>query len=284
MASRVNFGLKNVHYSTFTYKAGTGYTYDTPKPIPGAVELSLENNSSESPFYADNTVYYNTYSAGTYTGTLTIAKLPDSFATEILGEKSINELGLLAEDNDNHHREFALLFQIENDVNSDKFCLFRCSASRPGLSGATTTETVEPQTVELAFTAIAREGDEKIKIRTTDTTPKGVHDIWFTRVFDGSVINATVAKNAAFTKPGNGDITINFTTTGGAKVTGVKVDGNNLTVNTQYVYTEGQNTVTIKQAYLAALPEGNHEVSIITDKGNYVTLPLEVKPAAAAQA
>lgn len=280
MASRVNFGLKNVYYSTFTYKAGTGYTYDVPKPIPGAVELSLENNSSESPFYADNTVYYNTYSAGTYTGTLTIAKLPDSFATEILGEKPINELGLLVEDNDNHHREFCLLFQIENDVNSDKFCLFRCSASRPGLSGATTTETVEPQTVELSFTAIAREGDEKIKIRTTDLSPEGVHKAWFDRVLDGSIVNTSVSA-PSFTKGSGADTTVVVTSTSGnITLQKVFVNDNEILTDGGKNWSATGGTLTIKPAAINVLPDGTHNLMITTDKGNYVVLPLEIKPAA----
>lgn len=280
--SKVSFGLKNVHYATFTYNAGQGYTYDAPKPIPGAVELTLENNSSESPFYADNTVYYNTYSAGTYTGTLTIAKLPDTFATQILGEKLVAGANLLVEDNNYQHKEFALLFQIENDEKNDKFCLFRCSASRPGLTGATTTDTVEPQTVELSFTAIAREGDEKIKIRTTDTTPQGVHDSWFTRVLDGSIINSIAQANFTFTKDAAADLTIPVASTGTIVVNGIMLNGATVAAGTQNANWQVQpaGTMVVKQAYLNGLANGVHDLTITTDKGNYITVPLTVQATA----
>ena len=46
MANKVKYGLKNVHYAVITENNGET-TYDTPKPIPGAVNLTLSPRGKE---------------------------------------------------------------------------------------------------------------------------------------------------------------------------------------------------------------------------------------------
>ena len=57
MSNKIKFGLKNVHYAVVTETDGE-ITYDTPKPIRGAVNLTLDAAGESVQFYADDSVYY----------------------------------------------------------------------------------------------------------------------------------------------------------------------------------------------------------------------------------
>ena len=81
-ASKVYFGISNVHYAVLDEEEGT---YGTPVPIYGAVKLSLEKEGEESKFYADNTVYYTSDTNAGYTGSLEMALFPDQFLIDVLG-------------------------------------------------------------------------------------------------------------------------------------------------------------------------------------------------------
>ena len=85
MPNKVKFGLKNVHYAPLTEAAG-GDTYDTPIPIPGAVNMSLEPVGEDSEFVADDIEYYTSSGNNGYDGDLEIALVPESFEEDVLGE------------------------------------------------------------------------------------------------------------------------------------------------------------------------------------------------------
>ena len=69
-----------------TVAANGTYSYDTPIPVPGAVNLSLSAEGDSTDFYADNVKYFNSTANNGYSGDLEIAMIPDSIRTEILGE------------------------------------------------------------------------------------------------------------------------------------------------------------------------------------------------------
>ncbi|MDK7064266.1 major tail protein, partial [Gardnerella vaginalis] len=53
MGNKVKYNLKNVYAAKLKKDAGGSFNYDTPKPIPGAVSISLDAEGESSPFYAD---------------------------------------------------------------------------------------------------------------------------------------------------------------------------------------------------------------------------------------
>ena len=70
--NKVQFNLKNVHYSVLTKTVGTGgtisYSYATPVAIPGGgVNLTLDPAGETTPFYADGVIFYNAISNSGYT-------------------------------------------------------------------------------------------------------------------------------------------------------------------------------------------------------------------------
>ena len=100
---KVQFNLCNAHYAVLTDTVSTSgvhsYSYGTPKPIPGAVTLTLDAAGDTSTFYADGMAYYQTQANNGYSGTLTIADVPQTFAEQILKQIkdviSVSRLDLL---------------------------------------------------------------------------------------------------------------------------------------------------------------------------------------------
>lgn len=149
MANKVQFGLSNVHYATRNVDEGT---YATPVPVKGAVSLSLDVEGDSSKFYADNSAYFATNKNDGYTGTLEIAYAEQKMLTDLLNFK--DDGGLLLEFSDSQPAPFALLFEIDGNVNKQRFVLYNCTLARPKTDTKTTEGTVEPGTVSLELTAI----------------------------------------------------------------------------------------------------------------------------------
>ena len=183
--NKVTFGLKGTHYAVITEDAKGKATYGTPKPLPGATELSLEAKGENSEFYADNTVYYSTSSNQGYEGTLTLALLPKDFRVEVLGD--ILENGVLTENANAKTKKIALMFEFDGDVKATRHVVYNCTVSRPGMSSSTKSESVEPGTTELSFIAAPRV-DGVVKRSTTGETSEDVYNKWYTKVFDGDAV------------------------------------------------------------------------------------------------
>ena len=164
MANKVKFGLKNVHYAVIT-ETGSGITYDEPKSIPGAVNLTLDAAGESVQFYADDMVYYEENTNDGYTGSLEMALIPDDFRVDVLGDK-LDTNGALIENKDAKAKHFALLFEFDGDAKKTRHVLYYVLASRPSVSGSTRTNTKEPQTETMNITArpAPYTGDVKAKV------------------------------------------------------------------------------------------------------------------------
>lgn len=185
MANKIQFGLRNVHYFPITDTDGD-ITYGAPVKVPGAVSLTLDPRGDLAEFYADNMLYYSSSSNDGYDGTLTIARIPEQFAIDALGEVKDENDGTLTERADAKQKPFALAFEFDGDQKATRHILYYCSASRPTVTGETTTNTREPQTNELSFIASPRHTDYAVKTKTTEATSPEIYDAWYTTVYDKS--------------------------------------------------------------------------------------------------
>ena len=141
MANKVKFGLKNVYYSVITVDADGVTTFGTPVAIKGAVNLSLSASGDTNNFYADDMKYWSGTSNNGYEGDLEIALIPDSFKTDVLGFTLTAEGGIL-ETGDEKAKNFALLYEINGDVERRRFIDYHCTATRPSAEASTTEDSI----------------------------------------------------------------------------------------------------------------------------------------------
>lgn len=179
--NKVKFGLSKVYYSKITYGEDGTRTFAAPKPLPGAVSLSLEAQGESVKWYADNILFYASATNTGYQGDLELARITDEFRRDIYGDVKDTATGVQYENAAAEPAHFALLFQFEGDVHATRHIMYDCVAGRPSVASNTTNETKEPVTSSIPVTAAPRE-DGIVKGSTTDDTPAATYNAWFTAV------------------------------------------------------------------------------------------------------
>ncbi|MBF4500235.1 phage tail protein [Savagea sp. SN6] len=181
MTNKVRYGLTNVHVAVIEDVKDDKEVYGEFQRVRGAVNLSLDPQGDQTPFYADNMAYHVFTSNAGYEGSIELAELPEFFLEEILGEKKVN--GVLVEDINAKGKSFALAFEFDGDKKATRHVLYNCTASRPTISGQTNAESIEAQTSELTFTA-APSAKGVVRAKTASETADEVYNTWFTAPFD----------------------------------------------------------------------------------------------------
>lgn len=188
MENKIKYGLKNVYYAIATIDSNGAATYGEPVAFPGAVSLSLDPQGDTTPFYADNIVYWTGISNTGYEGTLEVARVIDSFKTDVLGFIN-SEKNVLLEDAGAEAVHFALLFQFEGDKKATRHVMYNCTATRPSTGSSTKNETVEPGTESLdiratsIYVAGVSGGKDIVKAESVEGTDATVYSSWFTTVY-----------------------------------------------------------------------------------------------------
>jgi len=182
VGNKVQFSLKNVHYAPITVGEDGAITFETPIHIPGAVSLTMNRQGSEVKFIADGVVYYASYSNEGYSGTLTIALIPDHFRKTILRETEDETDHVLVEYANTETRPFALLFEIEGDEKATRRVLYYCTVGVPGEDADGQTQKT-PKTEAMDITASAL-SDGRTRARTMANTVDEVFNNWFKKVWE----------------------------------------------------------------------------------------------------
>lgn len=178
MANKVKFGLSKCYYSVWNESADT---YATPVALEGAVTLTLDQQGNETNFRADNIDYWTTFANSGYSGSLELAKVPDAFKVDVLGEVVDANSGIQYELGTAQPKPFALLFQIEGDDEAFRLAFYNCKCSRPSVgSNTTAADSIEPVTETIDITAKARPTDGLIKGVATETA--SAYANWFASV------------------------------------------------------------------------------------------------------
>lgn len=180
--NKVQFNIKNVHYAVQTVTEGN-VSYETPVHVPGAVSLSLDAAGEITPFYADGIVYYKSAANNGYEGDLEMARFPDQMLQDIWKQVMDNNKVLMERSNV-EFSNFALMFQIDGDIDGEYYLLYNCSGTRPGITANTNTDTKEPQTQTSTISATPL-ADNRVMARTTSATTPETKANWFKSVYEG---------------------------------------------------------------------------------------------------
>lgn len=181
---KVKFNIKNVHIAVKNTDDSGKVTYETPFRIPGAVSLSLEAQGELTPFYADGITYYTSSSNSGYKGDVEFALITDEYREKILKE-TVDENGVMIETVNADTVEFALLFEIDGDQKSTRFCFYNCTSTRPTVESKTVEDVKEPGT-ETVTISCGASADGTVRAKTTKEVTSEVYDSWYTSVYEKS--------------------------------------------------------------------------------------------------
>lgn len=177
--NKVEFGISNLFVGVFDEDSQGNITMGTPEAVPGAVSLTLDAETNETKFYADNTVYWSDYTDNGFSGEVNVALFPESFKLKYLGyEKLAN--GGVAQVKGAFKPKAYLMFQAEGDEAARKVIMYN-----------------------IAFGAISREhntvGENKeVDTETIPITVTGSNSTGITRA---SYDNTASAYPTLFTTP-----------------------------------------------------------------------------------
>lgn len=152
--NKIRFGFKNVYYAIID-ESGEAPTWGKPKRWEGARSLTLDAEGEQSNYFADDHQYFVTSSNSGYSGSLTMAYMPDEVLEDIFGY-IVTDRGTLAEDANVLPKSFALLCEFSGDANGTRHCFFKCTPSRASTEANTKEESIDPteQTLDITCSAV----------------------------------------------------------------------------------------------------------------------------------
>jgi len=184
--NKVKFNISNAHYALLTQDDNGNVSFGTPVPLPGAVSLSLDPTGAPESFYADGIEYYVINNNQGYDGDLELAMIPESFRTDVLMETTDSN-NVLVENANSQTGHFALLFEFDGDVKKIRHVMYNCSASRPGISSSTNTESKEVKTETLTVKARPL-ASGLVKAKTGDSTKAAAYNGWYRKVYEPDAV------------------------------------------------------------------------------------------------
>lgn len=182
--NKVHYALTNVYIATLEMDLETStVTFGNPKRLLGAVSMDLSAQGDVIKLRADGMDYYVVNSNNGYQGDLNIARIPDWFRSDILGDTISATDKVLVENTTQEPKAFAMLFEFLGDVKGTRHVLYNCAASRPNIKGENKDNLKDPDTDTLSLTASPLQ-DGKVKASTTAETPENVYKNWFQKVWE----------------------------------------------------------------------------------------------------
>lgn len=161
--NKVVFGIKNVHFGTYTVGTTGTVTLGSPFALPGTVNMTLEPESEETVFYADDTKYYTSYNDNGYTGELENANFTDAFKLAFMNYITLDDGGI-AQIKGVKNKTVYMMFESEGDVESRRGIIYNVELGQINREYATTEESAEPQTATLSFTVNGDNGTGITKV------------------------------------------------------------------------------------------------------------------------
>lgn len=214
MARPIQYNLKNVHYAKAAEDGLGGLTYGSPKPLPGAVSLTLTPEGDKTEEYAEGIVWYVSTSNQGYSGNLEVIMLTDEFRKEILGEEEDENAHVLIENAFKEPARFALMFQADkSDGTPVLFYFYNCVASRPDTGGETNTKTksIRHDTIPISAAPVM---EGYVRTKSKLETPTALLQNWFKQVWKpgdpvpASPLGTLIVTSMAGTNSGDTAVTV----------------------------------------------------------------------------
>jgi len=155
---KVIYGLKNVHYAIYTPGTGnTAGTYGAWKAIPGAVSLSADADTTQNDFYADDVVYATISASAKETGTIEFAAITDEMYTDLFGYENDSTSGLTYQKTEPNTVTVALGYEVSGNEGKMRGVRYNVTFTAPSQSANTMTDSTNPDTVTVNYTAVGRD-------------------------------------------------------------------------------------------------------------------------------
>lgn len=166
--NKVEFGISQLHVGTYTVDSSTGtVVLGTPYHQAGAVNLSLEPESDENSFYADNIKYWSGFSDNGFTGSIEVAKFDLDFKKEFFGYAETADGGFAAIKGANKPNVY-IAFQTEGDTEGRRVILYNVAMGGINREFATIEDSKEPVTETTDITVV---GDNATGITMASYAP-----------------------------------------------------------------------------------------------------------------
>ena len=151
---KIRYGISNVHYAIQTKDINGKAQFGPLKKLPYATNFTREPAGEDIPVYADDDEIVRLKNDQGFTGTLSLTRVDDDFYADVLGRIKASD-GTYEHEVGTESSVVALTyeFKAESGKKPIRGVLYNVTFGQPGESSATSTDTVEVQTVEVPFTA-----------------------------------------------------------------------------------------------------------------------------------
>ena len=177
--NKVQFGLKKVYYAVHNENG-----WETPKPIPGAVNLNLAAEGELQKYYADDVEFWASNNNKGYSGEVEFNRIPDIMLQDVWGLQLSEKNKVLTEYAHVEPKQVALLYEINGDRSAQLYCLYCVTLGRPNIGSKTVGESKDLTTQTCSLSAAPLAADGRVYARTTASTPKEVRDNWYAKVYE----------------------------------------------------------------------------------------------------
>ena len=158
--NRIVYGVSNLHFGTYTVGTNGTVSLGTPYHLPGTVNISMDPQTEENTFYADNVAYWTGYTDNGYAGDIENANFTDEFKVQFLNYVELDDDGI-AQIKGMANKPVYMCFQCEGDQESRRGIFYNVTLGQITRAYQTKEANIEPQTATLPFTVI---GDNKTGI------------------------------------------------------------------------------------------------------------------------
>lgn len=161
--NKVQFGVCKLHFGTYEVSDLGVVTLGPPFHLPGTTSITLDAESEENTFWADNVKYWTGYSDNGYTGEITNALFTDEFKTNFMNYIILDDGGL-AQIKGQQNKKVYMMFESNGDKEARRGILYNVTLGQISREFATTEDSTTPQTATLPFTVNGDNGTGIIRV------------------------------------------------------------------------------------------------------------------------